>query len=56
MTILETLPEELPDLVGAHLCGVTLAVEEDEAPDPIAVGFFGAQTEVPQTRDGTHPV
>lgn len=56
MPILATLPEELPDLIGVYLCGVTLAVEEDETPDPIAVGFYGAQAEVAHARDGTHPV
>ena len=30
------------DLRGAHLLGVALVVEEDEAFDPVDVGLFGA--------------
>ena len=31
------------DLGGAHFGGVALVVEQDKAPDPADVGFFGAQ-------------
>jgi hypothetical protein len=44
--------QELPDLVGSHLGGVALLVEEDEASDPVTVGFFGAQAEVSHPRNG----
>ena len=32
----------MADLVGAHLGGVALAVEEDEALDPVDLGALGA--------------
>ena len=34
--------EESFDFGGAHLVGVALVVEEDEAADPVDVGLFGA--------------
>ena len=34
--------EERLDLRAAHIFGVALAVEQDEAPDPIDVGLLGA--------------
>jgi len=48
--------EELPDLLGAHLRGVTLPVEEDEAPDPAGVCPLCAQGEVAQARDCVYTV
>jgi len=35
--------EEGPDFGSAHVPGVTFAVEENEAPDPIHVGLLGAE-------------
>lgn len=48
--------EEPPNLVGSHLGGMALLVKEDEAPDPVALGFFGAETEVPHPRNIPHPI
>jgi len=39
--------QEARNLAGAHLGGVPLAVEEDEPPDPVDVGFLGPPTVVP---------
>jgi hypothetical protein len=43
--------EEPADLFGPHLCRVTLVVEEDKAPEPVTLGFLGAQAEVSHPRD-----
>jgi len=36
---------------GIQFARVTLAVKENESLDPIAIGFFGADTEVPEASD-----
>jgi hypothetical protein len=38
--------EELRDFLSAHLSGVALVVEDDEAPDPGDVRLLGATAEV----------
>lgn len=43
--------EELPDLLDAHLLRVALAVEEDEAFDPVRVSLLRADAEVAQACD-----
>lgn len=48
--------EEQPDLVGPQLGGVTFAVEEYEAPDPVCVSLFGAEAEVAEAGRRAHPV
>lgn len=35
--------EEGADFRNPHFAGVTLVMEEDEAPNPVDVGFFGAE-------------
>jgi hypothetical protein len=46
--------EELADLVRAHLCGVALAVVEDEALDPVDVGALGADAIMVQPQAPPH--
>ena len=48
--------EELPDLGRAHLLRVALAVEEDEAPDPVRICLLGPDREVAEARDGADAV
>ena len=48
--------EGLPDLVRPHLGGVPLALEKDEAFNPVRVSLLGAEAEVTQARDGAHPI
>ena len=36
--------KELPELFGSHISGMTFVMKQDEALDPLHVGFFGADT------------
>jgi hypothetical protein len=40
----------------SHLGGVTFAVIESKAPDPVGVSPLGAQAEVPQARGRSHAI
>ncbi len=42
ISILSQVSQEGLDLGGAHLCGMALVVEEDEAARPVHVSLFGA--------------
>lgn len=44
MSLDREMGEKLGNFLLAHFVGVALAVKEDVAPDPIDVGFFGANT------------
>jgi len=44
------------DLLGAHLFGVALVVEEDEAADPVHIGFLGADGVVLAADDLAHDI
>ena len=46
--------EELPDLFRPHLGGVALAVEEDEAFNPVRVSLLGAEAQVAQAGGRAH--
>ena len=48
--------EEGHDLERAHLVGMALSVEEDEAADPVDVGVLGAARQVAQARALAHAV
>jgi hypothetical protein len=36
--------KELPDLFGPPISGMTFVMKQDEALDPLHIGFFGADT------------
>ena len=48
--------QESRDLGGPHLGGVPLALEEDEPPDPVDVGFLGPAAVVPGTDGLANPI
>jgi hypothetical protein len=43
----------VPESFDSHLLGVALAVEEDEAPDPVRVRLLGAQAQVSEAGGAT---
>ena len=46
--------EKLVDLFDPHLLGVTLVMKDDEASDPLHIGFFGAEAIVSGAQSVTH--
>jgi len=48
--------QEPRDLGRAHLRGLALVVEQDEAPDPAHVGLLGAQAAVAGAQRGADPI
>ncbi len=46
--------EELIDLFDPHFLGMTLVMEDDEASDPLHVGFFCAEAIVSGAQSVTH--
>jgi hypothetical protein len=46
----------LPNLFRTHPLGAALALEEDEAPDPVGESLFCPQAEVTQSGDGADAV
>jgi hypothetical protein len=48
--------QERGNLPGAHRAGMTLAVEQDLAPDPVDVGLLGPQAHVPNAGLGANPL
>jgi hypothetical protein len=48
--------QECGNLRGVHRAGMTLAVEQDVAPDPVDVGLLGLQAHVPNADLGANPL
>ena len=53
---LRQVGDKLSNLGFAHLTGMALIVEKDEAPNPVYVRLFRADTEVLDTQHHTHLV
>ena len=48
--------EKLRNFCGIHFSRVPLPVIQNKPPDPTAIGSFGSQAQMPETRFVTYPI